>query len=89
MNDDIESLISEIESWLQEQEVAESGSPRWYALGSLRQFLYGIMEDNSPLSIAKAGWVLSHRLSDQYDWSPADCNRIGTFLARARKLERS
>lgn len=89
MNADIESLVSAIESWLKAQESPEPESSRWYAIGSLKGFASAIRADHSAPSVAKAAWVLSHQLSDQYDWPPQDCKTIGEFLAAARRIEKS
>jgi len=78
-----------MESWLKDQESPEPESLRWYALGSLKGFASAIEADDSAPSVAKAMWVLSHQLSDQYDWPLLDCKTIGGFLAKARRLEMS
>lgn len=89
MKSDIQLLITEIEVWLKSQARPEPESGRWYALGNLDGFLSSIKADPSDASLAKASWILGHRLSDQYDWPVEDVKIISQFLARADRIERA
>ena len=88
MKSDIQLLIAEIESWLESQARPEPESERWYALGNLEGFVSAIKTNPSEASLAKASWILGHRLSDQYDWPVEDVKIISQFLAKAGRIER-
>lgn len=88
MNPDVQSLITEIEFWLKSQAQPDPGSERWYALGNLEAFSSAMKIDPSESAIAKASWILGHRLSDQYDWPVEDVKVISQFLARADSIKR-
>jgi hypothetical protein len=88
MNPDIQLLITEIELWLKSQAQPEPQSGRWYALGNLEAFVSAIKTDPSESAIAKASWILGHRLTDQYDWPAEDVKVISQFLTRAERIER-
>lgn len=88
MNADLNELLSEAKSWLEAQQLAEEGSPKWYALGNFQRFVEQITADGSWQSVERAEWELNRFVSDQFEWSADYCKAISSFKERAHRIGR-